>query len=133
MVKPRRIFGLAILGIVFFLPGGMSFSPLAWLENIGQRISTPITQDEQAELDFLGCTERVSLAIPDGSDVLIVTDGNSYFVQRAQDILYPRVRLVSDNHSYEFRLGIPVEKLQGLSLVASENCSGLQVEVVKID
>jgi len=120
------------IALLTLLPASGNPSPFKTLENFFGRLAQPITPDEQSELDFLSCLEGVGLNMVDRADVQILTDGNSYLNQRAQDILYPRVRLVADSPDYAFLVGFSGEREPG-DTVASEVCGGIPVEVIRFD
>ena len=120
------------IALLTLLPASGNPSPFKTLENFLGRLAQPITPDEQSELDFLTCLERVGRNMEDRTDVQILTDGNSYLHQRAQDILYPRVRLVADSADYAFLVGFSGEREPG-DTVAAEVCGGLPVEVIRFD
>lgn len=130
MTPKKFLFG-ALLIAILVVPNNLSPSITDWLQDVGSRIETPVTADEKTELEFLDCLEKFSLAIPDGADVQLSSDGNSYFVQRAQDILYPRVRLVQDEAEFIFSMGIaPTTSQVERNYI---NCSGLEMWVITND
>lgn len=129
-MKPKSFLGVIVLLLIFLVPSSFSISTFKWLEGVASRIESPVTADEQLELDFLSCMERVSESIPSRTNVFIdVPDGNSYFVQRAQDVLYPRLRLVAENPDYIFRVNPMAPSTHANKLLTSENCSGVLIEV----
>lgn len=128
----HRWLASGFIALLMLLPAAGSPSPLKTLENVLGRLAQPITPDEQSELDLLSCLEVVGHSMVDRSDVQILTDGNSYLHQRAQDILYPRVRLVAESADYAFLVGYSGDREPG-DIVAAEICGGLLVEVISLD
>lgn len=128
----HRWLASGFIALLMLLPAAGNPSPFKTVENFFGRLVQPVTPDEQSELDFLSCLEGVGLNMVDRSDVQILTDGNSYLHQRAQDILYPRVRLVADSADYAFLVGYTGNREPG-DIVAAEVCGGLQVEVISLD
>ncbi len=120
------------LGLIalFFLPSGGNPTPFALMDKVGKRISTPVTEAEQAELDFLVCLEKTGEVIPDLARVQKVIPDDSYLIQRVGDIYYPRVRF--DDENPEYRLYVNSDP-GSAELIASANCGQMFVGVEKVD
>lgn len=107
-----------------------SIATLQMLERFATRLAVPVTPEEQQELDFLNCVYEASLVIPERSDVQIETIEDSYVAQRTQELLYPRLRLVSSGGDYGFFTGA----LPSFGEVIHEtNCGGLGITVTQND
>ena len=107
-----------------------SIATLQIIERFAARLAVPVTPEEQQELDFLDCVYEASLVIPERSDVEIETIEDSYVTQRTQELLYPRLRLVSDGGDFGFFSGAPPRFGK---LIHETNCGGLRIAVTKND
>jgi hypothetical protein len=124
----RAIAGLALLVIIAFAPAGGNFSPFVAIENTLSRIGTPVTEREQGELNFLSCVEGVTKAIPDRRNTQIVGNSDSYLVQRSEDLMYPRVRLVREQAEFLFHIGNELPPTG--DVVNQADCGGVVFTVV---
>ena len=124
-----RVFASVLLLFVLLLaPAAGNPTPFLALEKTLSRLGQPVTEREQGELNFLACLDSVSRAIPDRQDVQIIGNSDSYLVQRSQDLMYPRVRLVSGEPDYRFHIGneAPPEG----PIVTQADCGGIIFTVV---
>ena len=124
----RVITSVFLLLLLMLAPVAGNPTPFLAIENTLTRLGQPVTEREQGELNFLACLESVALSIPDREDVQIIGNSDSYLVQRSQDLMYPRVRLVSADSAYLFHIGneTPPEG----SVVSQVDCGGVIFTVV---
>ena len=127
----RSLVAGLLLVLAAFAPAGGNFSPFMAIENTLSRIGTPITEREQGELNFLACVEGVTQVIPDRKNTQIVGNPDSYLVQRAEDLMYPRVRLVREDAEYLFHIGNEAPP-QG-EILNQTDCGGIVYTVVLND
>lgn len=124
----RVITSVFLLLLLMLAPAAGNPTPFLAIENTLMRLGQPVTEREQGELNFLACLQSVTLSIPDREDVQIIGNSDSYLVQRSQDLMYPRVRLVSADSAYFFHIGneAPPEGL----VVSQVDCGGVILTVV---
>lgn len=124
-----RVFASILLLVVLLLaPSAGNPTPFLAIEQTLTRLGQPVTEREQGELNFLACLDSVTRAVPDRQNAQIVGNVDSYLVQRSQDLMYPRVRLVSEGSDYLFHIGN--ESPPEGSVVSQADCGGVIFTVV---
>ena len=126
----RNLSLVTLLFLLMMAPSGGNPTPFLALERTLSRIGLPVTEREQGELNFLSCLEDASAVIPNRSNVQIIGNPDSYLVQRTQDLMYPRVRLVAEEAEFLFHIGndAPPEGV----LMSQSDCGGILFTVVSI-
>lgn len=135
----RHFVALGLILSIGLAPTAGNFAPFAFLDKWTARMTTPVTEQEQGELNFLACLEDVTRSIPDRTNVQIQGNSDSYLVQRTQDLSYPRLRLVGypsflldgENPEYAIFIG-PGEPPKG-DLLKQSDCGGIVFSAVKLD
>ncbi len=128
-MNPRVVVAIGLLLTVAFVPANGNVSFFSFLDKTFARLQTPVTEQEQGELNFLSCVAEVGSVIPDRTDVVLVGNPDSYLRQRAQDLLYPRVRLVNENAGYSFHIGN--DPAPAGEVLKQVDCGGVVFTVVK--
>ena len=124
----RFFLSMLFLLVIMLAPTAGNPTPFLAIEQTLSRLGQPVTEREQGELSFLACLDSVSQSIPDRLDVQIVGNSDSYLVQRSQDLMYPRVRLVPESPDYFFHIGN--EAAPAGKIVTQADCGGIIFTVV---
>lgn len=127
----RHFLSLGLIILIGLVPTNGNFAPFAFLDKWTSRLSTPVTEQEQGELNFLSCVDDLTRAIPDRVNVQIQGNADSYLIQRTQDLSYPRLRLVGENPEYALFIG-PGDPPKGEVLKQSD-CGGIVFSAVELD
>ena len=127
----RHFAALGLILAIGLAPTAGNFSPFAFLDRWTARLTTPVTEQEQGELNFLACLDDLTRSIPDRTDVQIQGNTDSYLIQRTQDLSYPRLRLVGERPDYALFIG-PGEPPKG-ELLKQSDCGGIVFSAVKLD
>lgn len=128
---PRTWIFVAALVALFIVPTGGNPTVFAVMDKVSFRLATPVTEQEQAELDLLECIEKTAGVIPDLARVeKVLPEEDSYLVQRVGDIMYPRVRF--DTESPQYRLYVNADP-EDADLINSATCGQIFVGVEKVD
>ena len=130
---PRTWILVAALVTLFVVPTGGNPTIFAVMDKVSSRLATPVTEQEQAQLDLLSCIEETASVIPDLArveKVLPEDDSYIYLVQRVGDILFPRVRF--DTVNPEYRLYVNADPGDA-ELINSAMCAQYFVGVEKFD
>ena len=128
---PRTWILVAALVALFVVPTGGNPTVFAVMDKGSSRLATPVTEQEQAQLDLLSCIEETASVIPDLARVeKVLPEEDSYIVQRVGDIMYPRVRFDTENPEYRLFVNADTGDAE---LINSAMCAQYFVGVEKID
>lgn len=128
-MSSRVLVALGLLLAIAFTPAAGNFSAFVFLDKTLARLQTPVTEQEQGELNFLACVGQAASVIPDRVDVVIAGNQDSYLRQRVQDLIYPRVRLVNEDSDFTVHIGN--EPAPEGEKVNEVDCGGVIFTVVK--
>lgn len=122
---------VAAIAALFLAPTGGNPSVFSLMDKISSRISTPITEQEQSQLNLLACIEETAGVIPDLARVQkVLPEEDSFIAQRVGDIMYPRVRFDIENPEYRLYVNADPGSAQ---LINSAICEQIFVGVEKVD
>lgn len=68
------------------------------------RWKTPVTKGEASQLSELVCLEKFLTAVPNGSEVNLISNAGHYWEQRFHEIAFPRISVVATESPYSIQL-----------------------------